>query len=188
MSYKKKILIVILIIVDIGICFVGSRTYSKYESKIRGNEGATIAGWNFKVNGENEQIKSINLMQTCKQETLTNGKIAPGTSGYFDIIIDATGTDVGIYYEVIFENENEKPTNLIFTYEGINYSSIKNLENVLKGNIDANDPEKIKVITIDWKWPYDTANSQIDTQDGLNLKNYTFDIVVKGIQILPEAT
>ena len=190
MSFKKKILIIALILVDITICFLGGQTYSKYKAEVKGENqnGAEIAGWNFNVNGTSRELKSINLMQTCKQETLTNGKIAPGTSGYFDIIIDATGTEVGIEYQVIFENEQSKPTNLTFTYENAKYNSLKELEKVLKGNINANDSEKTKVITVDWQWNYESGNSQIDTQEGLTLSNYTFDIIVTGIQVVPEAT
>ena len=188
MSLKKKILIIALVLLDICICFIGGQTYSKYKAEVKGKEGTQIAGWNFNVNGESRELKSINLMQTCKQETLTNGKIAPGTAGYFDIIIDTANSDVGINYQVVFENEQGKPTNLTFTYQDKKYKNIKELENILTGTINANESEKIKVITIDWQWNYETNDNQIDTQDGLNLKNYNFDIIVTGSQIEPQAT
>lgn len=188
MSLKKKVLIVALILLDLCLCFLGGQTYSKYKAEVKGEEGAQIAGWNFNVNGESRELKSINLMQTCKQETLTNGKIAPGTSGYFDIIIDASNSEVGIEYQVLFENEKEKPANLTFKYQDKKYNNIDELKNVLVGVINANESEKMKVITIDWQWNYESINNQIDTQDGLNLKNYSFDIIVIGTQMKPCAT
>ena len=103
MSLKKKILIVALILLDVCLCFLGGQTYSKYKAEVKGEEGAQIAGWNFNVNGESRELKSINLMQTCKQETLTNGKIAPGTAGYFDIIINPVGTEVSLEYKFTFD-------------------------------------------------------------------------------------
>lgn len=193
MSKKQKILITVLIVLTLFVSFICGQAYAKYITKVRGNGGVEIAKWSFKVNGEQTQMKNINLMQTCKEETLANGKIAPGTSGYFDIIIDASEAEVGMEYEVKFENEQNKPTNLIFTYENHECNSIKELENILRGQINANDAEKIKSLTIDWKWEYETKdngktiqqNDEIDTQNGLTLSNYTFDIVVTGTQMMP---
>ncbi|MBR1540068.1 MAG: hypothetical protein IJ629_02680 [Clostridia bacterium] len=43
-------------------------------------------------------------------------RIAPGTSGNFKIIIDASGSEVGVDYDVTSLGEgNNKPDNLYFT-------------------------------------------------------------------------
>lgn len=122
------------------------------------------------------------------------GKLEPGTSGYFDIIIDTTDSEVDIDYKVSFENEQGKPSNLVFTYNDVDFESLKSLENVLSGSITANSLEKIKVFPIDWRWEYQTGsnekeiqkNNEIDTKDAMNNSDYTFDIVVTGTQTKPQ--
>ena len=81
-------------------------------------------------------MTNINLAQTYNSSTLMQNRIAPGTRGSFDIKIDTTGSEVGINYNVKFENENSKPQNLQYTYDGHIVSSIKELEPFLIGTID----------------------------------------------------
>ena len=104
------------------VAFIGGQAYAKYISQVRGNGIAEIATWSFKVNGEKEQVQEIRLASTCNNQTLVNNKIAPGTSGSFNIKIDATGSDVGINYNITFAQEENKPQNLKFVYGGIEYS------------------------------------------------------------------
>ena len=100
MSKKKKILLILAIISIVLISFIGGKAYSKYVSEVRGDGLAKVATWSFKVNGQQEQVQTINLVSTCNNETLLNNKIAPGTSGSFNIIVDGTESDVGINYKV----------------------------------------------------------------------------------------
>ncbi len=116
MSKKKKIICVFAIISCVILSFVGGQSYAKYVSKISGNGIAEVATWNFKVNGQKEQVQNIQLTSTCNSETLVDNKIAPGTKGSFNIVIDGSGSDVGINYYVIFEEKGKKPTNLKFSY------------------------------------------------------------------------
>ncbi len=190
---KKKIAIILIILVAITISFIGGQTYSKYITQVKGAGIADIAHWDFKVNNSEDIIQTINLASTINNDTLVNNKIAPGTSGNFKINIDASEAEVGINYKVEFTNEQNKPTNLKFIYNGLTYNSIKEIENKLEGTINATEENKIKTISIDWEWPYETgkesqilANDKIDTQDGKNISEYKFDCLVTGVQVMPE--
>ena len=103
------------------LAFIGGQVYAKYISQVRGNGIAEIATWSFKVNGQKEQVQEIKLVSTYNSETLVNNKIAPGTSGSFNIIVDATGSEVGIKYNIKFAEESNKPQNLKFVYGGKEY-------------------------------------------------------------------
>ena len=70
----------------------------------------------------------------------------------FEIKLNATGSDVGIDYSIKFENQTQKPTNLKFTYEGKTYNTLEELQKVLIGKINADEENKIKVLTIGWNW------------------------------------
>ena len=149
---KKKAVIIIAILVAIILSFVGGQTYSKYITQVKGAGIADIAHWDFKVNNSEDIIQTINLASTINNDTLVNNKIAPGTSGNFKINIDASEAEVGINYKVEFTNEQNKPTNLKFIYNGLTYNSIKEIENKLEGTINATEENKIKTISIDWEW------------------------------------
>ncbi len=195
MSKKKKVIIVSSILIIMLLAFIGGQVYAKYISQVRGNGIAEIATWSFKVNGQKEQVQEIKLVSTYNSETLVNNKIAPGTSGSFNIIVDATGSEVGIKYNIKFAEESNKPQNLKFVYGGKEYDSIKQLGDELSGTIAANEEDKTRTINVQWKWDYETgssaeqinANDIIDTNDAISIANYTFQVIVTGTQVEPQA-
>lgn len=194
MSKKKTALLVICLLLAIILSFMIGKTFSKYISEVKGTGTAEIANWVFKVNGKEDVIQNVNLLSTYNNETLINNKVAPGTSGSFNIVVDATGSEVGVDYVIQFLNESEKPQNLIFTYDDQQYATIQDLEKDLSGTINANDENKTRTITIYWEWQYQTGENEneinqndiIDTNNAKQLENYTFDICVAGTQVMPQ--
>ena len=192
---KKKTIAIIAILVAIILSFVGGQTYSKYVTEVRGDGTAQIATWDFKVNGQKEEVQTISLGSTYDSSTLVNGKIAPGTEGNFQIKVDATGSDVGIDYKIKFTDETTKPANLKFYYQEVEYDSILELGDALSGTINADDENKSKTFDIKWKWNYETgsnptevaSNDKIDTQNAQEITNYEFDVIVSGTQVVPQA-
>lgn len=195
MSKKRKILIAIGVLLIVLMSFIGGQAYSKYVARLKGEGIAQVATWRFKVNGQEEQVQKINLQSSYNNGTLVNNKIAPGTNGQFEIVVDGTGSDVGIFYSINFTNEQNKPKNLKFIYNNVQYNSITELTQVLSGVINANEAEKKKTFLIKWEWKYETGNTneeiasndKIDTNDGKTISNYTFDVIVSGNQINPNA-
>lgn len=183
----------------VGVTLVGivagvfiNNTFSKYINKVSGDGETEIAKWSFKVNQETEEFATIKLADTYDKTTLLNGKIAPGTKGSFDLIIDATNSEVGVRYEVDFLEETNKPTNLIFKSGNKTVSTIEELESVLTDTINVDDTNKVRTLTINWEWPYETttsntisSNDKIDTDEGLQALDYSFKVVVTGTQVQP---
>ena len=116
-----------------------------------------------------------------------------GTSGSFDLVIDASESEVGVKYEVDFQNETNKPDNLKFTYKDRTFDKIEDYEDVFVGTIDADDSNKVRVLTVEWQWDYETEtkdttisqNDKIDTDNGLKALDYSFDVIVTGTQVIP---
>ena len=195
MKKSKKIVLLCIAIIAIILSFIGGHAYAKYMSRVTGKGTAEIASWSFKVNENDEKMQTISLKSTVNNETLIDNKIAPGTEGSFQIKLDATDSDVGINYQIKFENETQKPTNLKFIYDEKTYYSINELGNALSGTINANDENKTKTLSIDWNWQYETgdtveeitANDTIDTQEAEQIENYSFDIIVSGTQVMPQS-
>ena len=131
----------------------------------------------FDVSYKNTDFKNVNLSETINQETLVNEKIAPGTSGGFEILLK---TNQKVKYQIKFKSKNDKPQNLIFKIEGKDrkYKNLEDMEQELQGEI-----EKNKKITINWNWQYEKdINQDIqDTKDGEKLLEYNFTIYAECI-------
>ena len=176
------------------VLFIGGITFSKYITEVKGVGTASVAKWDFKVNGTEEYLQTIDLTSTSNNVTLIDNKIAPGTSGGFEINIDASEAEVGVNYKVEFLNENNLPQNLYFLYDNRRFDSILDLNGEIQDTIFANEENKQRSIMIYWDWPYETGfeeaeikeNNRKDTQDGKNGGNYTFDILVTGTQAIPQ--
>lgn len=190
---KKRIVVILAILIVLLMTFIGGQAFAKYVGEVKGKGSAEIANWSFKVNNSKEQIQTINLSSTANNASLTNNKLAPGTTGSFNINLDATDSDVGVKYEVIFKNESSKPQNLKFEYDNKTYNSIIELNDKITGTINANSDDKQKNITINWKWEFESGNNNQekqtnnlkDTQNAKDILKYAFDVSVIGNQIMP---
>lgn len=176
-------ILLIVLVQAIGI------TYAKYLTEEKGTGSAEVAKWSFKIEKSGTQTKTVKLIDPVNKAYLTSGKIAPGTDGTIVITLDGTGTEVDIEYSLKFANEQNKPTNLKFTYNGVKYNSLSEIKN-LKGIIKYNEQTLKKDIIITWIWEYETGNTAdeiatndaIDTKDANNNTQYTFDIIATGTQ------
>lgn len=94
---------------------------------------------------------------------------------------------------VDFENETNKPSNLKFKYKDKVLDEIEDYEQFFTDIIDADDTNKIRTLTVEWEWKYETDNNdntiaendKTDTDEGLDALDYTFDIIVTGTQVIP---
>lgn len=153
----------------------------------------------FKVNDwsylETEKFSLINIGRAVNVE---NGKIAPGSNGEFDIVIDAKDN---LKYKVDIKEYGNKPENLIFMVKKNGnlkkkiYSSLKDLaEKELNGYIH----NKVETFTIVWCWKYETGENleiitngnEKDTLAGSgkiagkeNVFDYSFSLKVIGTKI-----
>lgn len=198
MKTKKKKIICVIIIILILIWAIYSTSYiflqedfiffeffhSKVQSETNTNKFSLEQNGNdnkeiiFEVTYKNTKLQSLNLMETIHNKTLIHEKIAPGTSGNFDIVLKSRQD---MDYEIQFESQNEKTSNLLFyvSKEGKRYSSLEELSAELTGNILKNEE---KTISIYWEWNYEGSDEkdQKDTIEGKTLREYQFLIYVQG--------
>lgn len=149
------------------------------EEKIETEETSTnIKKIYFHVQYKNRNLKTVNLAETVDNKTLIYEKIAPGTSGRFDILLNS---NQNMNYKIAFESENEKPTNLQFYTQENNkrYTTIEELGENLTGNILKNEQ---KTIPVCWEWRYETNKEQNkqDTVEAKKIREYHFLIYVQG--------
>lgn len=139
----------------------------------------------FKVSFKSIDIKQIDLIKTVNKDTCVNEKIAPGTSGSFNILLE---TNKKSKYKINFISVNEKPQNLHFKAlkdeeEIVKADTLEKLSEKLEGNI--NKKESIK-IEIQWYWDFENTkeNTDIqDTEDSKKIRKYQFNLYALGEEI-----
>ena len=188
----KPIVVLLALLLITAIAF-SMYAYAKYKTTLTGNGTATVAKWSFKVNGQTQTIPDIDLTKTMdSHNNVAEGKIAPGTSGHFDLELDATGSEVAINYNIKLAI-TEKPSNLRFYTDSSYTKEIASTDGVMNvsGVMSLEEIKTIQTKTIYWKWPYQTgdtdeakkANDKIDTDD--SKKSVTMAITVTGTQRNP---
>ena len=198
MTNKKRAVRVILVACLILLFFVIGYTFAKYYQEIRGGGTGSIARWSFVASGrDGSDINRIALEDTANRVSLVDGKIAPGTEGSFDIVIDATGSEVGVDYAVRVADETNLPTNFLYKVvdengnESQSYSSLEELANSeLQGTLDTINGEYTKTLTVNWEWPFETEiensialGDAADLADGTKADlNYEFVLEIIGSQ------
>lgn len=210
---RKKLLLVVAILMLVLLVAMGlGYTYAKYTNSREVSGSSATATWSFDgaiSNTSNETTKSISLAQTVSKDSVTTGKIAPGTNGTFKIIINAAGSEVDIDYDVLLKgSENNKPSNLYFTCEDLvdaretdgslkKYYSLAEMLAVdsqtnrsnMSGTIDKDTNNTAKEITVNWVWPYESNRDgyeldQLDLQDtnDSGITDYSFTLNILGKQ------
>lgn len=142
--------------------------------------------YELKVSYKDINLKSVNLLTTADNEKLVYEKIAPGTKGSFNIILNS---DKKLKYKIVFESTSEKPQNLNFIAleeeRVLGYANtLEELSQYLEGNISRS---KKANITINWYWNYENKeNIKLtdiqDTKDSKTIKKYKFNIYTVGEQ------
>lgn len=101
---RKKILFCFSCLFLILSLLVIKSTYAKYITSASGDANIDIARWKILVNNqdvvENKELTSVITPIFEGNDNIASNVIAPTAEGYFDILIDASNTDVSLRYEV----------------------------------------------------------------------------------------
>lgn len=188
---KRNIIIVfaLLMLVTISGSLV-SGTYAKYTAKLNDATGtAEVANWAFKTDNTLENL-SFNLADTVDVSTLTAGKIAPGTSGEFDVKLVNTNSDVAVSFEISVKEIANAPTNLKLYADAAHTTEFK-ADSPITGTLAAKDATGV-TSKIYWVWDYEQTSVEegdiADTADGEAAKSITVTIGVTGTQMQPSDT
>lgn len=191
----KKVWILSAILMILITCYEIGNTYAKYVAKANGIAKGNVGAWVIKVNdtlistGTEEQDFTIQELKYASNEYVKEGKIAPGTSGYFDLEIDATEASVAVTYDVelnldeLTENSDSiKISSFTKIADGVETTSgiAKKDENTYTGNISLQDIEngKTTLLRVHIVWEDNEENNEQDSKAG-QTANSSFSIPVK---------
>ena len=174
MKLNRKIFISLIFIMGFISLLIGSFAYYRIivSGSINGTTGNAVFVLRDTVAGESWNNKVINL-----------GKINPGDSGSFDVVMDASESDVDMYATLKIDRgtgDTELPKNLKFYTTPDYKSELHKYYSFLEKN--KTNKEKI---TLYWYWnPYNS-----DEEDNMYVnKTITANITVTAVQISEYAT
>lgn len=93
---------------------------------------------------------------------LMNQKIYPGSSGYFDIIVNTQDYSFNINYNLNFFNLKNKPQNLYFIIGDEKVNSLDELDSI-HGFMEKGKEELIKRVY--WYWDYEIEDNYVNQSD-----------------------
>ncbi len=172
MRYNKKIIFLIFC-VSILLCILTMQeTYAKYSTSNNATSNMSIARWRILVN--NFDVRNDLSAETVIQpvfsgnNNISDGYIAPTANGYFDIIIDATETDVTFDYQIsLNQNASNQVVDLVITGYSLDNGEVINYNNSnITGTINKTDANKTKQVRVFVTWndgEGSTMNNEADT-------------------------
>lgn len=172
-----KFISIFIIIVLLAFLYLGVNTYSKYRKQVAAKGEATVARWLIKVNTEDIKGKTEltnNITPVWDANSYVKDElIAPGSTGYFEITIDATNVDVDFNYEI--ENLNDSsaalPDLIITSYQINGGENTTTTGNKITGEITKNTASTVIKAYI--KWDDDPATQTMDNQDDTTFAQQT---------------
>lgn len=188
---NKKILYFIC-----GLClsmtiFMVIDSYGLFESKNVLNVDSNIAKWNVFINGtdikKNETfvVDKINLINN---NNVLEGKMAPGSKGYFDIVIDPTDTDTSIRYDISFDFSSLNDKIVVSGIEEITSGNlVRTGKNTYSKVITLNEIKNCITNTIRVYIKWDNSDDESDSAIGSVINNFiNVPVTIAAYQYLGE--
>lgn len=177
----KRVLIIAFVFVLLVTLYEVSTSFSLFESANTMIVNNDIGKWQILVNDDliSEAVNfSVDKVKVSSDENVRENHFAPGTEGYFDIVIDPNDTDVSIYYEITCRDD-------MITNPQISLTNIEVVDGddmimiapfTYAGVIPLSDIENKEVTTIRFyvEWLNNENNNEIDSEYGLS--NAVFEI------------
>lgn len=191
----KKTWILVCIIMLLFTSYQIATTYAKYMTEATANIEKTAGAWVIKINdndisnSNSETTFDIDDLIFPESEFVVEGKLAPASSGYFDVVIDPTGTSVAVRFDVTLDVSG------LSAYDAINFTAVYrviNGEEVSANMVRTGDHTYSGVISLDdvkegiastmrfyigWEEDETEEGDESDTQLG-NIKDITAKLPV----------
>lgn len=156
--------LVLLSVISLGSV---AGTYAKYTSTANATDSARVAKWSFTVGGTETATQNtfaFNLFNTTYDNVASkdNGDgthdkvIAPGTTGFFDIVL-ANASEVNATYDIEYDVTNTNNIPVEFSVDGTNWTADLTTLNVEDKAINMNGGTE--TIKVQWRWAFEGTNS-----------------------------
>ena len=164
---KKIIFFIALISLFYCVSFMQD-TYAKYLSSAVETAELTIARWSILINNQ-DVVNESNFTDTITPvfagtTNIKSDVIAPTATGYFELIIDGTNTDVSFQYSISIDTTDSVVDDLkIVSYE-IDNTTTTFSGSAVTGNILLNDLSRSKTIRFNVEWDDNALTETMDNE------------------------
>ncbi len=175
MKLNRKITFLLALLALFYCVSLIQSTYAKYLSTADADTNITIARWNILVNNQdisqNSNFSEVLEPTFTGNENIKDGVIAPTATGYFDITLDGSTTDVSFSYDISFsEADDNTVTDLKITkYEIDGHSYTYN--GPISGNILLNDQNRALTVRVYVEWVDQTDDETMTNVDDTTAAN-----------------
>lgn len=175
MKLNRKITFLLALLALFYCISLIQSTYAKYLSTADADTNITIARWNVLVNNQdisqNSNFSEVLEPTFTGNENIKDGVIAPTATGYFDITLDGSTTDVSFSYDISFsEADDNTVTDLKITkYEIDGHSYTYN--GPISGNILLNDQNRALTVRVYVEWVDQTDDETMTNVDDTTAAN-----------------
>lgn len=168
MKFSKKIKAFLALIALFYCVTLVQSTYAKYVSGLDANTNLAIARWKIMLNDVDITTESDFTGEITPvlngSNYVAEGVIAPAASGYFDVVIDGSDTDVSFQYTITtsLADDNTVTDLRVTSYQiGSNpaVAYVDSVSNIINSG-DANKSNTIRFF-IDW---YDSTGETMDNE------------------------
>lgn len=171
---KQYRMIILLGLTSLLLVFGIAYTRSRLVAAIDTEQDAVLAKWNITLNNTlitqtmTDTIALGNISWT--NDHANPEKVAPGSKGIVDLVINPQDTQVSFRYDITFTDHNVDP-DILLTITNMSANGndlIHTAPNTYTGIFPLSDIEdhQTKTITINIEWINDELNNETDTQVG----------------------
>ena len=161
MKLNRKITFLLALLALFYCVSLIQSTYAKYLSTADADTNITIARWNILVNNQdisqNSNFSEVLEPTFTGNENIKDGVIAPTATGYFDITLDGSTTDVSVTDLKITKYEIDGHS---YTYNG-----------PISGNILLNDQNRALTVRVYVEWVDQTDDETMTNVDDTTAAN-----------------
>ena len=166
MKLNRKITFLLALLALFYCVSLIQSTYAKYLSTADADTNITIARWNILVNNQdisqNSNFSEVLEPTFTGNENIKEGVLAPTATGYFDIILDGSTTDVSFSYDIsLSEAVDNTVTDLKITKYEIDGQSYT-YNGPINGNILLSDQNRALTVRVYVEW-FDQTNDETMT-------------------------
>ncbi len=191
---KKSRLWILFIIAFCLTAYIIIDTFALFESNLNESTSVPIGKWSIKLN--NNDITNgttvefpIENFTTNENNHTTTGYFGPGSSGYFDVVLDPGDTDVSIRYDITLDIAEDLPGNISYFLSVDGNAMTRTGEFTYSGVLDIADIDNgvTPTLRINIVWNDIGSYNESDTNLGIVYNNnITIPVRVHVIQYLGE--
>ena len=181
----RKWLIILFVILLSFTAYELSVSFALFESNTEFVVNSDIGKWEITVNDSliNETNSfSISNVHVSNETNVRENLFAPGTSGYFDVIINPNDTDVSIYYEIVCRTDYIKNEHITLTgIENVDGNDLINVADyTYAGVIPLSSIKNGDITTLRFyiTWENFENNNEIDSLYGTSSENFVIPMEI----------